>query len=56
VPTDIPDDPLLKTKGIPEISSLSTEKCSSAVKKHALDFESAVWKIEDQLKGTGCAL
>ncbi|PNF35222.1 putative cytosolic oligopeptidase A [Cryptotermes secundus] len=50
VPTDVPDDPLLKTQGIPEISSLSTEKCSSAVRKYALDFESAVWKIEDQLK------
>jgi hypothetical protein len=52
VPTDVPDDPLLKTQGIPEIGSLSTEKCSSALKKYALDFESAVWKIEDQLKGT----
>jgi hypothetical protein len=26
------------------------------VKKYALDFESAVWKVEDQLKGTGNAL
>ncbi|XP_021916565.1 probable cytosolic oligopeptidase A isoform X2 [Zootermopsis nevadensis] len=51
VPTDVPDDPLLKTQGIPEISSLSTEKCSNAVKKYALNFESAIWKIEDQLKG-----
>jgi len=51
VPTDVPDDPLLKTQGIPEISSLSTEKCASALKKYALEFESAVWKIEDQLKG-----
>jgi hypothetical protein len=56
VPTDVPDDPLLKTQGIPDISSLSTEKCSSAVKKYALEFESAVWKIEDQLKGIGWTL
>jgi len=53
VPTDVLDDPLLKTQGIPQIGSLSTEKCSSAVKKYALEFESEIWKIEDQLKGTG---
>jgi hypothetical protein len=53
VPTDVLDDPLLKTQGIPQIGSLSTEKCSSAVKKCALEFESEIWKIEDQLKGTG---
>jgi hypothetical protein len=51
VPTDVLDDPLLKTQGIPQISSLTTEKCSSAVKKYALEFESEIWKIEDQLKG-----
>lgn len=56
MPTDVPDDPLLKTQGIPEISNLSTEKCSSAVRKYALEFESVVWNIEDQLKGTGYAL
>ncbi|XP_069701808.1 uncharacterized protein [Periplaneta americana] len=50
VPTDVPGDPLLKTQGIPEISSLTTEKCSSAIKKYSLDFESAVWRIEEQLK------
>ena len=53
VPTDVLDDPLLKTQGIPQIGSLSTEKCSSAVKRYALEFESEIWKIEDQLKGTG---
>lgn len=53
MPTDVLDDPLLKTQGIPQIGSLSTEKCSSAVKKYALEFESEIWKIEDQLKGTG---
>jgi hypothetical protein len=53
VPTDVLDDPLLKVQGIPQIGSLSTEKCSSAVKKYALEFESEIWKIEDQLKGTG---
>jgi hypothetical protein len=51
--TDVIDDPLLKTQGIPQISSLSTEKCSNAVKKYALEFESEVWKLEDDLKGTG---
>lgn len=50
VPTDVLDDPLLKTQGIPQIGSLSTEKCSSAVKRYALEFESEIWKIEDQLK------
>ena len=53
MPTDVLDDPLLKTQGIPQIGSLSTEKCWSAVKKYALEFESEIWKIEDQLKGTG---
>ena len=51
MPTDVLDDPLLKTQGIPQIGSLSTEKCSSAVKRYALEFESEIWKIEDQLKG-----
>jgi len=53
VPTDVLDDPLLKTQGIPQIGSLSTEKCASAVKKYALEFESEIWMIEDQLKGSG---
>ncbi|PSN57744.1 hypothetical protein C0J52_00283 [Blattella germanica] len=50
VPTDIPEDPLLKSQGIPDIDNLTTEKCTGAVKKFALDFESTVWKTEEQIK------
>lgn len=50
VPSEVPEDPLLKLKGIPDMNSLTTEKCANAVKRFGLEFESAVWKAEEQIK------
>ncbi|CAG2061797.1 unnamed protein product [Timema podura] len=53
IPDDIPENPLSRIESLPEISSLTTEKCVAAIGKHTLDYESGVRQIEEKLKASG---
>nr|CAD7194025.1 unnamed protein product [Timema douglasi] len=53
IPDDIPENPLSRIEGLPEISSLTTEKCVAAIGKHTLDYESGVRQIEKKIKDSG---
>ncbi|KAK4315963.1 hypothetical protein Pmani_012839 [Petrolisthes manimaculis] len=44
------DNALLRTESLPQFDQLNVEKCWTGIGKLALDYESGVWELEDEIK------